>query len=103
MKGKNPFKDRRVREAMSLAIDREAIKRSLMRGLSIPAAIMVAPVAYGWSAELDTVAKPDVTRAKQLCVVVGSMRALKVALANTDGTSRQTGLLSRIRAFARLN
>lgn len=28
VKGKNPFKDRRVREALSLAIDREAIKRN---------------------------------------------------------------------------
>ena len=41
--GKNPFKDKRVREAMSLAIDREAIKRATMRGLSVPAGIMVAP------------------------------------------------------------
>ena len=30
VKGKNPFKDRRVREALNLALDREAIKRSIM-------------------------------------------------------------------------
>ena len=37
VKGKNPFKDKRVREALSIAIDREAIKRNTMRGLSLPA------------------------------------------------------------------
>lgn len=43
-----------------------------------------------------------VTRAQRMCVVVGTKRALQVALQTTDGTSRQTGLLSRIRAFAKL-
>jgi peptide/nickel transport system substrate-binding protein len=71
VKGKNPFKDKRVREAMSLSIDREAIKRTLMRGLSIPAAVMVAPVTYGWSQQLDVVQKPDVARAKQLMTEAG--------------------------------
>ncbi|RTL36920.1 MAG: ABC transporter substrate-binding protein [Burkholderiales bacterium] len=71
VKGRNPFKDRRVREAMSLAIDREAIKRSLMRNLSVPAGIMVAPVVYGWSQELDQVAKPDLVRARQLLADAG--------------------------------
>ena len=34
VKGKNPFKDQRVREAFNLAIDKEAIKRVVMEGLS---------------------------------------------------------------------
>lgn len=41
-----------------------------------------------------------VTRAKKLCVIVGTRRALQRAINTLDGTSRQTGLLSRIRAFA---
>lgn len=44
-----------------------------------------------------------VTRAKKLCVIVGTKKAIQRALATTDGTSRQTGLLSRIRVFAKLN
>ncbi len=36
LKGKNPLKDKRVRQAMYQAIDIEAIKRTAMRGLSIP-------------------------------------------------------------------
>jgi peptide/nickel transport system substrate-binding protein len=35
VKGKNPFADPKVRQAVELAIDRDAIKRSVMRGLSI--------------------------------------------------------------------
>jgi peptide/nickel transport system substrate-binding protein len=47
VKGKNPFADKRVRQALSMAIDREAIQRSIMRGLSIPAGLMVAPGVNG--------------------------------------------------------
>ena len=42
VKGKNPFKDKRVREALSIAIDREAIKRNIMRGLGKPTGTIVA-------------------------------------------------------------
>ena len=71
VKGKNPFKDKRVREALSIAIDREAIKRSIMRGLSLPAAIMVAPGVNGHNNEIDTPAKVDVERAKKLLADAG--------------------------------
>jgi len=71
VKGKNPFKDKRVREALSIAIDREAIKRNTMRGLSIPAGIMVAPGVNGHSAEIDVPAKVDVERAKKLLAEAG--------------------------------
>ncbi len=71
VKGKNPFKDVRVRKALNLAVDREAIKRVTMRGLSIPAAIMVAPSVHGWSADLDKVAPADVEGAKKLLAEAG--------------------------------
>ena len=71
VKGKNPFKDKRVREALSLAVDREAIKRNIMRGLSIPAAIMVAPGVNGHTPDIDTPAKPDPDRAKKLLAEAG--------------------------------
>ena len=71
VKGKNPFKDIRVREALSIAIDREAIKRSIMRGLSVPANIMVAPGVNGYSTELDKPLKPDVEKAKKLLAEAG--------------------------------
>lgn len=43
VKGANPFKDIRVRQAFYHAIDVEAIKQKVMRGLSAPAPLMVAP------------------------------------------------------------
>ena len=71
VKGKNPFKDRRVREALNLAVDREAIKRATMRGLSLPAGILVAPGVNGHSPEIDLVLKPDVDKAKKLLAEAG--------------------------------
>jgi peptide/nickel transport system substrate-binding protein len=35
-KGKNPFKDKRVRQAFYQAIDEEAIKTKVMRGFARP-------------------------------------------------------------------
>jgi peptide/nickel transport system substrate-binding protein len=71
VKGKNPFKDIRVRRAMNMAVDRDAIKRVTMRGLSIPAAIMVAPSVHGWSADLDKVSPVNVDGAKKLLAEAG--------------------------------
>jgi len=47
VKGKNPFKDKRVRQAFYQAIDIEAVKKKIMRGLSEPSAMMVAPGVHG--------------------------------------------------------
>lgn len=71
IKGKNPFKDIRVRKALNLAVDREAIKRVTMRGLSIPAAIMVAPGVHGHTNELDRTGAADVEGAKKLLAEAG--------------------------------
>ena len=47
VKGKNPFKDIRVRKALYQAIDVEAIKRSVMRGVSWPAGMVISPQLNG--------------------------------------------------------
>jgi len=70
-KGKNPFADKRVRQALSMAIDREAIKRNIMRGLSIPAAVMVAPGVNGNSPDIDKPVKVDLAKAKALMTEAG--------------------------------
>ncbi len=80
IKGKNPFADKRVRQALSMAIDREAIKRNIMRGLSIPAGLMVAPGVNGHSPELDTPIKTDVEGAKKLLADAGYPNGLEVRL-----------------------
>ena len=71
VKGKNPFADKRVRQALSMAIDREAIKRNIMRGLSIPAGLMVAPGVNGNTPDLDVPTKVDSEGAKKLLADAG--------------------------------
>ena len=71
IKGKNPFKDVRVRKALNMAVDREAIKRVTMRGLSIPAGIMVAPGVQGYAKDIDLVMKYDPAGAKKLLAEAG--------------------------------
>jgi peptide/nickel transport system substrate-binding protein len=80
VKGRNPFKDRRVREAMNLALDREAIQRSIMRGLSVPAALMVPPGVTGHDAALDTPLKPDPDKARKLLAQAGYPQGFELSL-----------------------
>src|SRR5690606_41592391 len=63
---KNPFDDPKVREAMELAVDREAIKRVVMRGQSVPAGVAMPPFVNGWTPDLDAFPAPDIAKAKEL-------------------------------------
>jgi peptide/nickel transport system substrate-binding protein len=80
IKGKNPFADKRVRQALSLAIDREAIRRTTMRGLSIPAALIVAPGVNGHEEALDKPAPANVDAAKKLLADAGYPNGFEVRL-----------------------
>ncbi len=71
VKGKNPFADKRVRQALSMSIDRTAIQRNIMRGLSLPAGIIVAPGVNGHTPDLDTPPKVDTEAAKKLLAEAG--------------------------------
>ncbi len=53
VKGKNPFKDAKVRKAFYQAIDIEAIKKKVMRDLSTPSAIMISPFMFARAAEFE--------------------------------------------------
>ena len=65
VKGKNPFKDVRVREAFYRAIDIEAIKSRVMRNMSVPSALMIAPSLFSLAKEF-TRPKYDPEAAKKL-------------------------------------
>jgi peptide/nickel transport system substrate-binding protein len=80
VKGKNPFKDKRVREAMQAAIDLNALKTQVMRGLSVPTAVMYAPQVDGYAKELDKVKAPDRAKAKKLLAEAGYPRGFDVTL-----------------------
>ena len=67
----NPFKDVRVREAMNLAIDREAIKRVVMEGLAFPTSMITSPGVLGNTPENDPPVETDPARAKALLAEAG--------------------------------
>ncbi len=71
VKGKNPFKDVRVRRALNLAVDRETIKRVTMRGLSIPGGLMIAPGIHGYEKDIDRIPPFDAEGAKKLLAEAG--------------------------------
>jgi len=71
VKGKNPFKDRRVRQAFYQAIDIDAIRSRIMRGAATPTALMEAPGINGFPAELNKRLPYDPNAAKKLLAEAG--------------------------------
>src|SRR6201991_4180309 len=79
VKGKNPFKEIRVREAFSKAIDVDLIKTRVMRGLSTPSALMIAPELYPLSKDF-TRPKVDPDGAKKLLTEAGYPDGFEVTM-----------------------
>jgi peptide/nickel transport system substrate-binding protein len=71
VKGKNPFKDKRVRQAFYQAIDIEAIKSRIMRGAATPTGLMVAPGIKGFDAALNKRLPYDPEASKKLLAEAG--------------------------------
>ena len=72
VKGKNPFKDRRVRLALWQAIDTQAIKAQVMRGLSAPSGIPLPdPAGSGVPASMEKRPPYDPAAAKALLAQAG--------------------------------
>lgn len=71
VKGKNPFKDKRVRQAFYQAIDITAIKKKIMRNASVPTGLMIAPQITGFDASLNGRLPYDPAVAKRLLKEAG--------------------------------
>jgi len=71
VKGKNPFKDKRVRQAFYQAIDEDAIASKVMRGFAHPTALMVGPGVNGYDPTLDKRYPYDPASAKKLLAEAG--------------------------------
>lgn len=68
---KNPFKDKRVRQALYQAIDADAVQKRVMRGLSRTTGSLVAPAIPGYVPELDKRPPFDLDGAKKLLAEAG--------------------------------
>lgn len=79
VKGKNPFKDIRVREAFYKAIDVEAIKSRVMRGLATPSALMIAPELFVHSKDFAR-PKYDPEGAKKLLAEAGYPNGFEIGM-----------------------
>jgi peptide/nickel transport system substrate-binding protein len=80
VKGRNPFKDKRVRQAFYQAIDVETIKARVMRGAATPTALMVAPGVRGFDAALNKRLPYDPEAAKKLLAEAGYPNGFEVGL-----------------------
>lgn len=66
-----PTSDRRVREALDLAIDNKAITDNLLNGAGIPTITRVAPGNFGFAEDLYDTYNYDVEKAKKLLAEAG--------------------------------
>lgn len=78
--GKNPLADVRVRQAMSMAINRDAIQKVVMRGQSQPAGMIAPPFVNGWTADMDGMSKTDMDAAKALMAEAGYADGFSIQL-----------------------
>jgi len=80
VKGKNPFKDKRVRQAFYQAIDENAIAKTVMRGAATPTALMVAPGINGFVKEQNARLPYDTATAKKLLADAGYPNGFEVGM-----------------------
>jgi len=80
VEGKNPFADVRVRQAMNMAIDRDAIQRVVMREQSSPTGVIMPPFVNGWTEALDAYPATDTEKAKALLAEAGYADGFSIVL-----------------------
>jgi peptide/nickel transport system substrate-binding protein len=80
VKGKNPFKDRRVRQAFYQAIDETAIVSKVMRGDARATALLVGPGVNGFDESLNKRAPYDPVAARKLLAEAGYPSGFEVGM-----------------------
>ena len=108
VKGRNPFKDKRVRMAIYQAIDADTINRVVMRGLAVPAALIVSnPEAAGVPRELNKRFPYSVDSAKKLMAEAGYAGGFSTALdcqnVRESVCTAVAGMLARINIDVKVN
>ena len=111
VQGKNPFADIRVRQAMNMAVDREAIVSRIMRGLAEPAGMLLSPGIGGYTEEIDTLPTFDPDQARALLAQAGYADGFSVQLDCTNDRYHNdeaicqavVGMLARVGIRVRLD
>ncbi|MEI7445381.1 MAG: ABC transporter substrate-binding protein [Burkholderiales bacterium] len=80
VKGRNPFKDKRVRQAFYQAIDIEAIRTRIMRGAATPLNLMVAPGVNGFNPDLNKRPPYDPEASKKLLADAGYPNGFEIRM-----------------------
>ena len=80
VKGKNPFKDVRVRRAFYEAIDEETIKARVMRGAALPTGLMVGAAVRGFQADMNKRLPYDPEGARKLLAEAGYPGGFEVGM-----------------------
>ncbi len=77
---KNPFKDKRVRQAFYQAIDIQSIKTQIMRNASRPTGAMLAPGIQGHVPDMDARLPFDLAASKKLLADAGYPNGFEVGM-----------------------
>lgn len=78
VKGKNPFKDIRVRKAIYHAINSEALSQKIMRGAASPTGLLYSPKLKGANPSQNTRLDFDLKKAKELMKEAGYEKGFSV-------------------------
>lgn len=111
VKGKNPFKDVRVRQAILQTVDVIALQKTIMRGLSLPTMSMIAPQVRGYSKDLEKRPPVNLANAKKLMAEAGYPQGFEITLDCPNNRyindericTAIAGMLSKIDIKVRLN
>jgi len=82
--GKNPLMDKRVREALSIAIDRKGIDDKIMEGVATPAGDLL-PYPMGGTRKDTPVDAYDPAKAKKLLAEAGYPKGFSITLGAPNG------------------
>lgn len=111
VQGANPFADIRVRQAMNMAIDRQAIVQRIMRGMAEPAGMLLSPGIGGYTPQIDALPPLNPERARELMAEAGYEDGFSVTLDCTNDRYMNdeaicqavVGMLARIGVRVRLD
>lgn len=99
---KEPFNDPLVRQAISYAIDRQAIISGIYDDFAIPANGPLAPGIFGYTEDIDAV-EFDMDRARELIEEAGMTDGFTTSIWTNDNPQRQSIAVLVQEALAELN